>query len=81
MLEKYVACINIYSEYLKTPTFIFLVCNFLYFPSLMTPHKKPFFPKCSEKMTFPKKIALKYNLSCIIRKDDIYFSPKYDLIV
>ena len=28
-----------------------------------------------------KKIALEYDLSCIIRKDDISFSRKYDLIL
>ena len=29
---------------------------------------------------FQKKIALEYDLSCIIRKDDIYFPRKYDII-
>ena len=28
-----------------------------------------------------KKIALEYDLSCIIRKDDVSFSQKYDLIL
>ena len=28
-----------------------------------------------------KKIAVKYDLSGIIRKDEIYFSQKYNLIV
>ena len=28
-----------------------------------------------------KKITLEYNLSCIIRKDDVSFSQKYDLIL
>lgn len=28
----------------------------------------------------PKKAALEYDLSWIIRKDDIYFSQKYDVI-
>ena len=32
------------------------------------------FSKCFENMVFPKKIALEYDLSCIIRKDDISFS-------
>ena len=36
---------------------------------------------CSGKMAFPKKIVLEYDLSCIIRKDDISFSRKYDLIL
>ena len=31
------------------------------------------FFKCSEKMFFPEKIALEYDLSCIIWKDDIFF--------
>ena len=30
-------------------------------------------------MAFPKKIALEFDLSCIIGKDDISFSRKYDL--
>ena len=30
-------------------------------------------------MVFQKKIALEYDLSCIIGKDDISFSRKYDL--
>ena len=39
------------------------------------------FLKCSEKMVFPKKIALENDFSCyIIWKDDISFSRKYDLI-
>ena len=44
--------------------------------------KDDIFFKCSEKMVFPKKIALEYDLSCyIIWKDDISFSRKYDLIL
>ena len=39
------------------------------------------FSKCSEKIVFLKEIALEYNLSCIVRKDDISFSRKYDLIL
>ena len=31
------------------------------------------FSKCSDKIVFLKKIALEYDLSCIIRKDDILF--------
>ena len=31
------------------------------------------FLKCPKKMVFPKKIALKYDLSCIIWKDSIFF--------
>ena len=39
------------------------------------------FIKCSEKMIFPKTIALEYDFSCcIIKKDDISFSRKYYLI-
>ena len=38
------------------------------------------FSKRFENMVFPKKIALEY-ISCIIRKDDISFSRKYDLIL
>ena len=42
------------------------------------------FSKCFEKMVFRKKLhwtlwSLHYDLSCIIRKDDIYFSRKYIL--
>ena len=37
------------------------------------------FSRRPEKMVFPKKIALEYDLSCIIGKDDISFSRKYDL--
>ena len=36
---------------------------------------------CSGNMAFPKKIVLEYDLFCIIRKDDISFSRKYDLIL
>ena len=36
--------------------------------------------KYSEKMIFPKKIALECDLSSIIRKDDISFPRKYDII-
>ena len=43
--------------------------------------KYDIFCKCSEKMVFPKKIGLKYELSCIIKKDDISFSRKYDPIL
>ena len=39
------------------------------------------FSKCSEKMVFAKKIALEYDLSCIIKKGDISFTRKYDLIL
>ena len=41
------------------------------------------FFKCSEKMVFPKKMALEYDLSCIMRKDGMIFfygrKMKYDL--
>ena len=37
--------------------------------------------KYSEKMIFSKKIALEYDLPCIIRKDDISFLRKYDIIL
>ena len=40
-----------------------------------------YFSNCFEKMVFPIKIGLEYDLSCIIRKDDIPFSRKYDLIL
>ena len=44
--------------------------------------KYDIFFKCSEKMIFPKKIALNYDLSCcIIWKDDISYSQKYDLVL
>ena len=39
------------------------------------------FSKCSEKMIFQKKIALEYDLSCIIKKDGIPFPQRYDFIV
>ena len=32
-----------------------------------------FFPKCSKKIVFPKKIALDSDPSCIFRKDSISF--------
>ena len=32
-------------------------------------------------MIFPKKIALEYDLSNILRKDDISFSRKYDIFL
>ena len=35
--------------------------------------------KCSEKMVFPKKIALELDLYYIMRKDGISFSRKYDI--
>ena len=37
------------------------------------------FSRRPEKMVFPKKITLEYDLFCIIGKDDISFSRKYDL--
>ena len=39
-----------------------------------------FFSICSEKMVF-SKIVLEYDISCIIRKDDISFPRKYHLIL
>ena len=44
--------------------------------------KKPYFlfPN-SEKMVFLKKVALEYDPSCIISKDDISFSRNNDLII
>ena len=39
------------------------------------------FSKCSEKMIFPKKPALEYDLSCFIRKDDISLPKKYHIIL
>ena len=41
--------------------------------------KYDIFFKYSEKMAFPKKIALEYDLSYIMRKDGISFSQKYDI--
>ena len=38
-----------------------------------------FFSNTPKKWSFQKKIMLKYDLSCIIRKDDISFSRKYDI--
>ena len=38
------------------------------------------FSKYCEKMAFSKKIALEYDLSCIINKDYISLPRKYDLI-
>ena len=40
--------------------------------------KYDIFFKCTEKMVFPKKIALEYDLSDIMRKDGMSFSRKYD---
>ena len=39
------------------------------------------FFKSYGKVFFPKKVALKYDLSCIHIKHDIHFSRKYDLIL
>ena len=47
-------------------------------------HENMIFPACSQmfwKNGLSKKIALEYNFSCIIRKDDISFYWKYDLIL
>ena len=38
------------------------------------------FPDALKRWSFQKKIALEYDLSSIIGKDDISFSRKYDLI-
>ena len=44
--------------------------------------KYDIFFKCSEKTVFPKIVALEYDLCCCIMwKDDISFSRKYDLIL
>ena len=40
--------------------------------------KYDIFFKCSEKMVFPKKIALEYDLSYIIWKDGIFFRKMKD---
>ena len=40
--------------------------------------KYDIFFQCSEKMVFPKKTAPVYDLSYIMRKNDISFSRKYD---
>ena len=40
-----------------------------------------FFFQMFWKDGFFKQIALEYDLSCVIRKDDIYFPRKYDLIL
>ena len=37
--------------------------------------------KCSEKMVFQKKVALEYDLSRIVKKDDNSVPRKYDLIL
>ena len=44
-----------------------------------TARKTIFFPRRPEKMVFPKKMPLEYDLSGIIEKDDISFFRKYDL--
>ena len=41
--------------------------------------KYDIFFKCLKKMVFLKIIALEYDLSIIIWKDDIFFSGKYDI--
>ena len=41
--------------------------------------KYDIFFKCSEKIVFPKKIALEYDLSSTIKKGGISFSRKYDI--
>ena len=49
---------------------------------LKTLHEKPyFFFKMFSKNGLSKKVALEYYLSCIIRKDDISLSRKYDPIL
>ena len=37
------------------------------------------FSKCFEKIVFPKKVPLGYDLFCNFFKDGISFSPKYDI--
>ena len=45
-------------------------------------HEKPCFLSPNDDQDgLSKKIALEYDLSCIISKDDISFSRKYDLIL
>ena len=39
------------------------------------------FSQCFEKVVFPKKTALEYDLYCIIRKDHISFSRKFGFIL
>ena len=39
--------------------------------------KYDIFFKCPEKMVFPKKTTLEYDLSCTIWKDGIFFPGKY----
>ena len=39
--------------------------------------KYDMFSKCSEKIVFPKKLHLEYDLSYIMRKDGISFFRKY----
>ena len=41
--------------------------------------KHDIFFKCPEKMVFPKRIALEYDLSCIIWKGGIFFLLRYDI--
>ena len=40
-----------------------------------------YFLQMFSKDILSKTNSLEHNLSCIIKKDDIYFSQKYDLIV
>ena len=45
-------------------------------------HEKPYYPFPNVlKRWCSQKAALEYDLCCIIRKDDISFSRKYDLIL
>ena len=47
-------------------------------------HENMIFPACSQmfwKNGLSRKIALEYNFYCIIRKDDISFYCKYDLLL
>ena len=39
------------------------------------------FSKRSEKIVFPKKVALENDLSCIMKKGGTCFSRKYDFIL
>ena len=39
------------------------------------------FSKCFEKIITPKNVALEYDISCIIRKNDISSPRKYDIIL
>ena len=78
MLGQFKSCVygvHIYEKRFNVSTILGNV------PQIFTERKIIFsFSRRSEKMVCPKKVALEYDLSSIIEKDNISFSRKYDVI-